>query len=610
VDLRKAIALTEGQCELPQSELKNRMWSVESWRSDDHIILSAYILIPLTLSVLSLYLSYAAEVSTWSKLGLPVSSVPILVGLVVSAVVNITGGYSSSDSSFRMDNIGLSDSVFYFSLLPPIIFTSAFALKRKDLVRHSDAAFLLAFAGSVISLLFCAIVLHWCTTSFLNLQISFIELVSFAALISSVDPVSALAVFSKLRVDPNLYNLVLGESLYNDAICVTVFRSASKYTGINSLSLAAIAKTIAVEFVATVVLSTILGYLLGAIAALHFKYCMPEQKNTHDRLVSIAILLCMVYLPFLAAEALELSGIVSVVAAAIVLRRYTAKNLSTSARDSASFVFSLISHMAETASLLLLGLSVFSQRYSNYHWGFVVCSILALVGGRILLTYPLLGLCNILRYRRLMQLSPAPGKDDKGKGVTRVNVDEQDGDGVLIKTRTMHLVAFSGLLRGAVSFSCAQIFPNTLGNSGLIVSTTTVIILASTFLVGGAVESLIRLFGIPVRLKRRRAPSKRDHTTTNTHQDLDCEGKCLYPILVRSQSAARRKERGDPLAKGAQDVYTYASDLEEHSTYSLSHASAISADQSELEDELESEDDLDFHTPTRDWGEYGEYDRV
>ena len=235
------------------------MWSVESWRSDDHIILSAYILIPLTLSVLSLYLSYAAEVSTWSKLGLPVSSVPILVGLVVSAVVNITGGYSSSDSSFRMDNIGLSDSVFYFSLLPPIIFTSAFALKRKDLVRHSDAAFLLAFAGSVISLLFCAIVLHWCTTSFLNLQISFIELVSFAALISSVDPVSALAVFSKLRVDPNLYNLVLGESLYNDAICVTVFRSASKYTGINSLSLAAIAKTIAVEFVATVVLSTILG---------------------------------------------------------------------------------------------------------------------------------------------------------------------------------------------------------------------------------------------------------------------------------------------------------------------------------------------------------------
>lgn len=567
------------------------MWSLESFRSDDHIILSAYILIPLTLTAVSLWLSHAAEVSTWlsSAVPLPVSSVPILVGLIVSALVNVMGGYNRTDSSFRMINIGLVDSVFYFSLLPPIIFVSAFALKRKDLVRNSDAVCLLAFVGSVISLLTVAMVLYWCVNSFLDLEISFIELLSFAALISSVDPVSALAVFSKLRVDPNLYNLVLGESLYNDAICVTVFRSASKYIGLSEVSPTLIARTILLEFVVTAILSTMLGYLIGALCSLFFKHCMGEQKNTHDRLVAISILGIMVYLPFLAAEALELSGIVSIVAAAIALRRYCAKNLSTTTRKNASFVFSLLSHTAETASLVLLGLSVFSQTFSNYNWGFIGCSVVALIGGRILLTYPLLLLCNVIRDTRLEKIAP---EDEEEKGDPAAEGEE---DGALIKRRTMHLVAFSGLLRGAVSFSCAQIFPDTLGSSGLVVSTTTAIILASTFLVGGAIEPLIRHFGIPVHLKKkRRGPFNNSMIVKG---GPDWEGKCLYPILVRTTQSQRQKLVAPGPSQQRIYVFTNSDNEDDDDAYSLSHASVIPDMTAELsEDDFEFQDE-DYHTP-------------
>ena len=62
------------------------------------------------------------------------------------------------------------------------------------------------------------------TTSFLTSASSFsvIECVAFASLISSTDPVSTLAVFQSLRVDPTLFYLVFGESVLNDAIAITV----------------------------------------------------------------------------------------------------------------------------------------------------------------------------------------------------------------------------------------------------------------------------------------------------------------------------------------------------------------------------------------------------
>lgn len=54
-----------------------------------------------------------------------------------------------------------------------------------------------------------------------NLELS--ECLTFGALISATDPVSTLAVFSELAVDPNLFYLVFGESVINDAVGVRAF---------------------------------------------------------------------------------------------------------------------------------------------------------------------------------------------------------------------------------------------------------------------------------------------------------------------------------------------------------------------------------------------------
>ena len=56
------------------------------------------------------------------------------------------------------------------------------------------------------------------------IDLGFSESGQFAALISAVDPVATLSLFSTLQVDPSLNNMVVGESVLNDAVALITFR--------------------------------------------------------------------------------------------------------------------------------------------------------------------------------------------------------------------------------------------------------------------------------------------------------------------------------------------------------------------------------------------------
>lgn len=53
---------------------------------------------------------------------------------------------------------------------------------------------------------------------------SFLDTLYFGAVISATDPVTVLAIFNELHVDVNLYALVFGESVLNDAIAIVLTR--------------------------------------------------------------------------------------------------------------------------------------------------------------------------------------------------------------------------------------------------------------------------------------------------------------------------------------------------------------------------------------------------
>ena len=54
---------------------------------------------------------------------------------------------------------------------------------------------------------------------------SFLDSLRFGALISATDPVTILAIFTDLHVDVNLYAIIFGESVLNDAVSMVLTRS-------------------------------------------------------------------------------------------------------------------------------------------------------------------------------------------------------------------------------------------------------------------------------------------------------------------------------------------------------------------------------------------------
>ena len=181
------------------------------------------------------------------------------------------------------------------------------------------------------------------------LQLTAIETVTFGAIISATDPVSTLAVFSELKVHPTLFYLVFGESILNDAVAITLFKTTSKYIGAEITAedgLIAVA-----DFVITCIGSTLIGYLLG----LFFAWIFKVIDFSKHRLLLVSLFVAMVYIPFLLSETLQLSGILTILFSALSARRYISHNIPPAAQRASAFVFELMAYLAETGVFLYLG---------------------------------------------------------------------------------------------------------------------------------------------------------------------------------------------------------------------------------------------------------------
>ena len=121
--------------------------------------------------------------------------------------------------------------VFFNILLPPIIFHAGYSMKRRFFFRNIGSILAYAFVGTTISTFTVAGVMYLVTILFPSLQsvISVLDLIRFGALISATDPVTILSIFNDLDVEVNLYALVFGESVLNDAVAIVITRSLEDY---------------------------------------------------------------------------------------------------------------------------------------------------------------------------------------------------------------------------------------------------------------------------------------------------------------------------------------------------------------------------------------------
>ena len=395
-------------------------------------------------------------------------------------------------------------------------------------LRHLTPICLFAFVGTFVSTIVIALLLFGVCRAGLTggFNPTLTELLTFGALISATDPVSTLAVFSSKKVDPHLFYLVFGESVMNDAVGLVLFTAFGKFVsddntaGKVTLGILEFGITFVVNFAG----SLILGIVSGILAAMLLKYVDMRQ----NKLLELSIYIMIMYVPFLLAEILQLSGIVAILFSGIAARRYVVPNLSESTDEHSEMFFRLAAHLAETSIFLELGLSVAGLSGRGlFHWTFIMWSLLACLVGRALNVYPICFAYNMsLRNTTSIGDESMDYKADTDEETSHVEMTETtqdkkeaEGDAPALPTpqltevavthtlearkdqkiqvNTANMLWFSGL-RGAVAYACVKSFPNTFGHQKEFMATTMANILITVFVFGGTTELVLKLLKIQV----------------------------------------------------------------------------------------------------------------
>ena len=110
-------------------------------------------------------------------------------------------------------------------LLPPIIFESGYNMNKRPFFKNFGTVLAYSFLGTFIAIFSSSIMFYLVGQTSLSPEFSWKDAFAFGSLISATDPVSVLAIFKELDADVNIYAIVFGESIFNDAISIVMYQT-------------------------------------------------------------------------------------------------------------------------------------------------------------------------------------------------------------------------------------------------------------------------------------------------------------------------------------------------------------------------------------------------
>jgi len=343
--------------------------------------------------------------------------------------------------------VPLTSDLILLIFLPPLLFEAAFALDLDLLFRQRRGVLALAFAGTLLATLIGGGLVHW--------LVGFpwpIALV-FGAMIAATDPVAVLATFRRLGADARLTTLLEGESLFNDGIGLSLFLALVAAVG-GGFDLGHATTNFALSVIGGVVLGAIVGWVGHLAIAL-------VDEHLSEMIVSVAV----AYGAFLAADRLELSGVMATLVAAMTLSRLGRTRGWVFTGGSAALLddlWSFLAFIANAALFLLMGINAAAAGLTTYPQ-LVAWGIVAALFGRAAIAY---GLGSLLP-RRVLHLSWAE----------------------------RHVIFWGGL-RGAVALAAALSLPADFPYRQQLLAMTYGVVLFTDLVQGLTIAPLVRWLGL------------------------------------------------------------------------------------------------------------------
>ena len=392
-------------------------------------------LLPIELLILLIAIATAVALVA-RRVALPYSVALVLAGLGLAIAVPETA------------QIEVTPELILAVMLPGLVFEAAYKLDIAELRRTSAIVAVLAAPGVLVTAGVVALVVSTVT------PLGFGPAFLLGAMISATDPVAVVALFRRLGAPSRLATAVEAESLFNDGTGVVLF----------GIALAALAQPVsiaegAVQFVAIVVVSGVIGLVVGLVA-------YQLMRLTDDHLLAVAISVVAAYGTYLVADRLHESGIIATVMVGLVIGN--ARHpfpLDERARDALDAVWEFLAFTLTALCFLLIGL-VISLELLGRAVPVIVAGFVAITAARALVVYGLVGLGE--------RALPGPS---------------------LLPVRYLHVLFWSGL-RGAIAVALALALPLGLPDRDLLVGAVFGIVLITLVVQGTTVGWVVRRAGI------------------------------------------------------------------------------------------------------------------
>jgi len=379
---------------------------------------------------------------------------------------------------------------FMTFLLPPIIFEAGYNMNVRAFFGNLGPTAFFAFIGTFASTFIVGGIVWYAGQLGYCYPLGLLASLTFGSLISATDPVTVLAVFSKLGVKVDLFSMVFGESVLNDAVAIVLSRTLLSFNEPGAAVDGPAIKAAALSFVIIFVGSSLIGIFFGCLASIVYKYLGLRFHHAHINMET-SLTFVFPWAAYYMTEALELSGIVAILMAGITMALFMRHSLSKAAASSTTAVYKVIAQIAETYVFVYLGMAfVVFPIFDHVDWPLFGIALIACFIGRL---HTVVG----------SALTNCLVKCDKRRSIS---------------PQYTFLLWFSGL-RGGVAFALASVsygnndFPNRCGgladvgpltaeqaaangqecvvNDGLVILQTTLLIAAFTiFVFGGAITDV------------------------------------------------------------------------------------------------------------------------
>uniref|UniRef100_A0A8B9WNJ0 Sodium/hydrogen exchanger n=1 Tax=Bos mutus grunniens TaxID=30521 RepID=A0A8B9WNJ0_BOSMU len=369
----------------------------------------------------------------------PESCLLIMVGILLGGI--IFGVDEKSPPAMKTD-------VFFLYLLPPIVLDAGYFMPTRPFFEN-------------IGTIFC--------------------------LISAVDPVAVLAVFENIHVNEQLYILVFGESLLNDAVTVVLYNLFKSFCQMKTIETVDVFAGIANFFVVGIG-GVLIGIFLGFIAAFTTRF-------THNiRVIEPLFVFLYSYLSYITAEMFHLSGIMAITACAMTMNKYVEENVSQKSYTTIKYFMKMLSSVSETLIFIFMGVSTVGKNH-EWNWAFV-CFTLAFC-----LIWRALGVFVLTQVINWFRTIPLTFKDQ-------------------------FIIAYGGL-RGAICFALVFLLPSSVfPRKKLFITAAIVVIFFTVFILGITIRPLVEFLDVKRSNKKQQAVSEEIHCRFFDHVKTGIEDVC------------------------------------------------------------------------------------